>query len=356
MVIDDTIDDDPLASIGANMPSNAELARVCERQQEFSAARQLYKLELENLQQEDGRLDASNSALISLQLDFARTYQSEGLYTEAGAEYESILQQKFVEDEPEKRLSAIRRLATVRAEQGQMDEAVKQAEQGLGLEDPFGGDVENPQILELIHELSRYLITAGNRQAASSLLERLVMSLVHVHGFDHSLVLKARDALANALMATGETEPASKQLEFICKCRTRLLGENHPTTLLSRARLGLLLNRRGLVDDALNTLTRCLTAAERRLGASHPLVFRVRENLCWVLRTQGKDKLAEAELEKLRREVTDHAGLYSTRIQSTYCETRDERDLATEPAWMNRSRSSWVLDRGDDSTDDELEF
>jgi tetratricopeptide (TPR) repeat protein len=353
---DATSEDDPLASIGVDTPSNTDLAKVYERQQEFSAARRLYKLELENLEQEDDHVDAGNSALMSLQLDLARTYQSEGLYTEAGAQYESILQQKFVEDEPEKRLSAIRQLATVRAEQGQMEEAVKQASQGLGLEDPFGGDVENPQILELIYELSRYLFTAGNRQAASSLLERLVMSLVHVHGFHHPTVLTARDALVKALMSTGDMEPASKQLECVCKCRSRLLGEDHPTTLLSRAKLGLLLNRRGLVDDALITLTRCLMAAERTLGASHPLVFRVRENLCWVLRTQGKDKLAEVELKMLRRELTDHAGLYSPRIQSAYSGKRNERDMATIPAWMNSSRSSWVLDGGDDDMDDELEL
>lgn len=350
----------PSCSISAATPSDAEVARVCERQHEYPVARLLYKSEIHNLGQGtaqwDGSWDGSENVRLSLQLDCARTYQAEGRFTEAGAEYENILRQKFVEHEPEKKLSTIRQLAIVRAEQGRMDEAIEQATHGLDLEDPLGGDVDNSQVLELIYELSRYLFTAGNPQAASSMLERLVMSLEHVHGRVHPTVLTARDALAQALMSTGNMEPASQQLEWLCKCRSQLHGDDHPVTLLSRARLGLLLNRRGLVDDALDTLTRCLTAAERTLAASHPLVFRVRENLYWVLRTQGKDKLAQVQLEELRREVTDHAGLYSTWIKSTYGERMSWRDSVTNAAWMNRSRSTWVLDQGEDETDDELDF
>ncbi|KAK5651799.1 hypothetical protein OQA88_11666 [Cercophora sp. LCS_1] len=282
------------------------LARVCEQHKAYSSSSTLYELEQQNHSPESRegfelRLHATRVRHLAKKDEGTRdAYQR--AFSDSSVPFDL-------------RLVGFRGFASLSAEKGQFEEAVDQLSEALASEDPFGSNSNGQHINEAISDLASYLAITGNRSSASSLLQRLILSLEDARGGDDPSTLSAMGALSILKQEEGKLDEAISPARAVHQCQESRLGSDHPSTVLSWCRVAAVLDLQGHQRSAELIYRQCLERAIPRLGLSHPSVFGIRENLARCLLAQGKTAPARDEHEKLRDEIDKYPGLYSDAVE-----------------------------------------
>jgi len=281
------------------------LARFCENHGAYGAAAKFY---------EHGQQQYSHESQKHLELQLLAVHAYHRATPDDASErhLRSAISQESIPIEL--RISASRSLASWYASQGQLDDAVSLLSDALAHEDPFGANSSERHILQSLSDLATYLAVTGNRSSASSLLQRIVLSLDDTRKKGDPLTLSAMQALSMLKQEEGNLEEAHSLAQAVYECQQRQLGNDHPSTVRSWCRVAAVLDLKGQATLAEDIYRTCLRQAVPRLGPSHPSLFSVRENLARCLLGQGKNKLARNEYNMLRDEIDKYPVLYSEAV------------------------------------------
>jgi hypothetical protein len=193
----------------------------------------------------------------------------------------------------------------------------------LELEDPLGDDAEEIQAWRSIAELATYLKRDGNPSAASSLYQRLLLSLqnrLKERGVSsvnhHPATLATLEALSILKTEQGQLGDALTLLERLHSSFSQRLGPDHPRTVLCMSKMAAVRDLLGVEEDhedeGLNEKGRlsqlkeykaCLDTATKALGTHHPAVFAIRENFARFLLDRDMRDQADAQLDILQAEL-----------------------------------------------------
>lgn|GEM_PF-774118 len=129
----------------------------------------------------------------------------------------------------------------------------------------------------------------------------LVDTLIRLHGGDHPLVLRAREAAIRAAGVAGRPEEALSAAQALVEDRVRVLGADHSHTLRARVTAAHMLGELGRYQESLDAFLKILAESER-LGEDPDDVLDVRHFIASRLDALGRldESLAE-HLEIIRR-------------------------------------------------------
>ncbi|KAK1749429.1 hypothetical protein QBC47DRAFT_395871 [Echria macrotheca] len=283
------------------------LARVCEDHGAYDTAAKLYDYELQSYPLQQRAKDVELQLLAShAHLQTTHDKKSEDVYSSAISRSEIPTDLK---------IKTSRALASWYASQNRLDDAVSLLSEALSNEDPFGGDASERYIMQALSDLATYLAATGNRSSASSLVQRLLLSLEDTHKRGDLFSLSAMEALSILNQEEGDLDEALTLARAVYNCQQKRLGDGHPGTIRSRCRMAAVFDLQDHHSKAEGIYRECLGRAVQRLGSCHPSLFSIRENLARCLLAQGKNKPASHEYSLLRDEIDRYPGLYSSAVE-----------------------------------------
>jgi tetratricopeptide (TPR) repeat protein len=158
---------------------------------------------------------------------------------------------------------------------------------------------ENPDVLEVDHDLCRVWYALGRAAEAETGFRRVLDLRLRVLGPDHPDVLTTQHYLARTLRDAGQTEQATRLFEATLAVRLTVLGADHHDTLTSRNNLADLMRASGRPLEAESMLMEVLDVRVQTMGAEHPATLVARQYLAVARDSQGRHAEAVADLREL---------------------------------------------------------
>jgi tetratricopeptide (TPR) repeat protein len=186
------------------------------------------------------------------------------------------------------RLAAHHSLASLRLEQGRLDEATAEATLAFEGRRARLGE-SSAATLDSANLLVAALKAGGDVEGALALARRACEASLQELGPDHRTSLASLANLAALAYERGDHARAEAILRPLREARTRLFGADHPDTIFASSNLGAVLLARGDVDGAEAVLAEASSSADRVLGESHPLARAVVSNLAAAQAAGGRD-------------------------------------------------------------------
>jgi tetratricopeptide (TPR) repeat protein/tRNA A-37 threonylcarbamoyl transferase component Bud32 len=159
-------------------------------------------------------------------------------------------------------------LASIRLEQGQVDEALTLFTRALELNEHLLSR-EHPSVAHALSNLATAQITHGDHAAATLGLERSLAIAEREFGPDHPEVATTLNNLAASKRAEGDLEAAHALHLRALALRERVLRPGHPDITTSLNNLADVERQRGDHDQAFAINTRALAILERERGPDH---------------------------------------------------------------------------------------
>ena len=164
--------------------------------------------------------------------------------------------------------SYFKKFASIRLEQGHVDEGLDLFTRALELEQRLLGP-DHPSIADTLSNLATAQTVRGDHTAATAGLERSLVILERELGPDHPTVAVSLNNLAQSRLAQGDQEAAYALHTRALALRERVLRPDHPFTAISLNNLADLERVRGNRDRAHALITRALAILEHAHGPDH---------------------------------------------------------------------------------------
>ncbi|MFB7470060.1 tetratricopeptide repeat protein [Kitasatospora sp. NPDC056184] len=229
-----------------------------------------------------------------------RNLHSQGLHTQARAEYEAILAVELEyrdETDPEP-LATRHNLAVVLRDLGELEAARAEFEAVLAVERERNGAVGSAT-LTTRHELALVLVDLGELEVARAEFEAIFEARRAALGDSDPATLTARYELARIMYQRGELEASRAEFEALLAVERERVGEDHPETLTTRHQLALILRDVGEHEVARAELEAILAARRGRIDENRPQMMASRSALARILHELGELEAAKAEHEAI---------------------------------------------------------
>ena len=278
---------------------------------------------------------------ISISSKFARTYCEGGVWKEASALQERIMQIYKYGNSPHdfRAFDTMIALADTYWNLDQIGKSLQLLHEAVQVVTSTLGPYD-PRTLKATDKLAGTLWLCGRRAEAKSLSEVTVERLSRVLSTDHPYTLDAMDTLGRTLMHLNQAREAAKLHEKVLDKRTDRLGQSHPDTLMAMANLGMSYHGLGDFTQAEEFLSTVLHERSRVLGAEHAYTLWAINDLAKIRCARGYPIEAEGMLTEMLPIVTrtlgeDHVGMSMTKYNlatSYYAQERwaDGRRLLLE--------------------------
>ncbi|KAH8589899.1 NACHT and ankyrin domain protein [Bisporella sp. PMI_857] len=167
---------------------------------------------------------------------------------------------------------------------------------------------ESLQVAQCLLDLAEvYTWTAGYQKRAPDILqEALELSSQLSSPEARSLVVVARQALADEYKRNGKYEEAQELLENLLDLAQKSLSSNDPKIMFALDSLGWVCMRRGQLELAVIHLQKALHIATELYGSHSPITLRSKVTLAEVLGKLGRHEEAEALCVLLKEQLRQH--------------------------------------------------
>lgn len=159
------------------------------------------------------------------------------------------------------------KVASKAAADGDHSEAIRLGTQLLTVSELAPDD---PQSLELRHNLANWRGEEGDAAGAAAALADVVQDRSRVLGPDHTDTLESREELANWSGQAGDANGAAAALADLVQVRTRVQGANHPDTLTARHNAAHWRGDTGDAEGAAAAFADLVRDRTRLQGPDHP--------------------------------------------------------------------------------------
>lgn len=231
---------------------------------------------------------------------FGQAYQSLGLYDKAEPHLvlaQSLAERSLGPEHPET-LTAGNNLAVLRADQGQLEEALRLNEAVLEARRRILGN-DHPDTTMSMNNLGDLYRQCDRLSDAERLLKEAVDVRRRVLGVGHHDTLVSMNNLSNVWVLQKKTRMAESLLKECLDGQRKSLPEDHPDVLVSKSDLAVVLQRNGKPAEAEVLLREAVAGFTRHFGPGHmdTLIAAYNlENLVRSRRTPGEAVAAMAEL------------------------------------------------------------
>lgn len=185
---------------------------------------------------------------------------------------------------------AMRTLAIVLIELGQIDRAAELIEEASVIVATLDDPVEHAKVLS---ERARIELERNNLDGALELWEQSETVMINAVGEEHRETLTIMNNRGKVLKDIGRLSESESLMRRVYDVRVRVLGPDHPQTLVALNILSNVVQKLGRDEEAVGMLREVVTRRERVLGASHFSTFLAKGNLGAALISAGE--LVEAE-------------------------------------------------------------
>jgi tetratricopeptide (TPR) repeat protein len=196
-------------------------------------------------------------------------------------------------------------LASIRLEQGQVDEALTLFTRALELNEHLLSR-EHPSVAHALSNLATAQITHGDHAAATLGLERSLAIAEREFGPDHPEVATTLNNLAASKRAEGDLEAAHALHLRALALRERVLRPGHPDITTSLNNLADVERQRGDHDQAFAINTRALAILERERGPDHLDIAFSLNNLALVHQERREYEQAIALQDRALQDLRAH--------------------------------------------------
>lgn len=180
------------------------------------------------------------------------------------------------------------RLATLKQEDGQPEEAIPLLARALAISEQHVGE-EHPDLVILLNDLSRLHLKQAAHEEAEPLLLRL-LAIKRSKGDEHPEVATVLASLAAVRQALGRHEDAEQLWRRVLEIRERTLAPNHFAIATALEHLGETCAARAKVREAIRHFQRALMIRELTLGVDHASLRSARERIA-DLQLQAEESL-----------------------------------------------------------------
>jgi len=183
---------------------------------------------------------------------------------------------------------------------GRYPEAQRELEEALELRRSLGQD-DDPQTLDVLHNLGTILLATGNTGRAIGVLQRTAEKRSEKLGHSHRDTLATRSVLAFAKQLNGDLTEAMADIRSVLADQEQALGPDDRDTLESMCSLADMLGSAGKVEEALGVAHEASRRATSAHGAHSELALMAGSIEADVLTTLGRYRDAADLLEEVVR-------------------------------------------------------
>ncbi|MEX1368416.1 MAG: serine/threonine-protein kinase [Nannocystaceae bacterium] len=257
--------------------------------------------DLNHLEQQDQRVPPPEDPQVASEVEALReelaTVEAKtkaGLYAEALARVEPMVQRAEVLDYPPLLAEAEVRWGAVLERSGRYEDAERILEQAHGRALRHGHD---EVVLDAVEMLTSVVGVRLARSAEGRMLAQMSIALAEYAG-DASELSSSLNNMGSVCFGQGEYEEARRYLERALDVREAALGVGRPEVANSMTNLGTVYFVQGRYEEARRYLERALKIQEEALGAGHPDVAANLNALGSVYYEQGEYEPAQRYLER----------------------------------------------------------
>ena len=227
-----------------------------------------------------GGLAAEHPNVLALRHTYAYVIDDLGQFSDAEAEYRSILAARIRALGPEDPLTLTTRnhLAFALGRQKRRQEAEAEYRQVLEARERILG-ADNQETLTTRTNLADVLQAQGRYEEAENHYVAVLETQMPLLGPDHPRTLITRNNLARNRARLGRFDEAEPELRAILTLRRGVRGAEHPSTLITWHDLAVTLAARGRTAEAEQEFRGVLDARRRILGENHPDTLSTAEEL-----------------------------------------------------------------------------
>ncbi len=238
-----------------------------------------------------GQLSPEHPAVLNLRHSYAYVIDDMGQFSDAEAEYRSILVARIrsLGSQDLLTLSTRNHLAFALSRQNRLEEAEAEYRQVLDARQRLLG-AEHQDTLTTRNNLGDVLHGQERYAEAETEYETVLQAQLHLLGRDHPRTLITRNNLARNRSSLGRFVEAEEELRNILALRRSTRGAEHPSTLATWHDLAITLAAQGRLDEAKQEFRGVLDSRRRVLGETHPDTLATAEALQEVI--SGRNKLA----------------------------------------------------------------
>jgi tetratricopeptide (TPR) repeat protein len=218
-----------------------------------------------------GRLAPEHPGVLALRHSYAYVIDDLGRFSDAEAEYRSILASRIriLGAEDPLTLSTRNHLAFALSRQRRLEEAETEYRQVLDARHRLLGP-DNQDTLTTRNNLANVLHGQGRYDEAETHYQNVLETQTRLLGADHLRTLITRNNLARNRSSLGRFDEAEPELRAILALRRSTRGAAHPSTLTTWHDLAVTLASQGRKADAEQEFHGVLDARRRILGENHP--------------------------------------------------------------------------------------
>jgi len=242
-----------------------------------------------------GAGDAAAPALLQVRLDLADALRLNG-DPKAARELLAGLAAQLARTPPPVHAQALATQARVLAQLGELEQAERDANAALKLDEASGGAAAIVRDRNILADLS---YARGDFAGAVQRFEQVLAAQRALHGDTHTAVAQAQQDLGVALAGAGRYDEAIAALASAHALYVRLLGTEHPAVASVLVNWGGALRQSGQLDAAEPKYRAALALDEKQLGADHPQTLLALNSLATVLTQRNRDAEAQALFERV---------------------------------------------------------
>ena len=218
-----------------------------------------------------GQLAPEHPAVLALRHSYAYVIDDLGRFTDAEAEYRSILAARIHSLGARDPLTLTTRnhLAFALSRQGRFREAGAEYQQVLEARQEILGP-DHQDTLTTRNNLADVLYGQQRYAEAEEHYKAVLQAQLQILGPEHPRTLTTRNNLARNRSAQGEYDEAEQELRVVLDLRRNSRGAEHPNTLATRFDLATTLARQGRQAEASQEFQSVLDSRRRILGDNHP--------------------------------------------------------------------------------------
>lgn len=246
------------------------------------------------------RFDGQPRVAARIRATIGRSYLGLGQLSPAGEHFATALAlyERELGETHADTLAALNGLASVRQEEGALDEAERLFRRSLAVHERLFG-AEASETLIAKSNLAILLQRLGRFEEVETLLREALAGLRRTAGDEHISTLDAMTSLAGVLHSVRKLDEALRLAEESLETRRRVMPAKHPGTLIALSTYAILLAANGDAVSAEPYYRETVTLSREVLGPEHPDTLLLTANLAALLRDLGNDR----EAEPLMRDV-----------------------------------------------------
>ncbi len=188
--------------------------------------------------------------------------------------------------------SALNQFARLCDEKGDYAKAASAHQRALAIREKRLGP-DHPTTVVSAHNLALVYKTQGDYAQAEPLFRRALPVIEKAGGANHPDVANAADNLAAVYLQMGDYARAEPLFQRALAIREKVRGPDHPAVAYSLNNLATLYDRLGQYAKAVELHQRALAIKEKRFGTGHPEVALSLNNLARLRANQGDNEQAK---------------------------------------------------------------